>query len=278
MPIIDEHFRYLDVSIPRMSDGKEMSFLDHLEELRWHIMRSLVGIVVIAIGVFLAKDYIFNEIILKPTTEDFFTYRFVCGLSQSLCFGPGEVTIFTRELGEQFLVHLKVSFFLGLIAAFPYVFWEVWKFVSPGLFDKEKKAMRGIVLICSLLFMSGVLFGYFVISPFAIAFLSNYSVSGIVDDTFTLSSVVNYMTMFTIPTGLVFQLPVAMFFLAKLGLVTAGFLKTYRRHAFVIILILAAIITPPDMITQLLIGLPLFFLYELSIRIVRRVEKKSVDD
>lgn len=253
---------------------KDMSFLEHLEELRWHIVRALAGIMVIAVAVFLAKDFVFNEIILKPTKDDFFTYRIICENFESLCFGPGEVTVFTRDLGEQFLIHLKVSFWFGLIVAFPYVFWEFWRFVSPGLYKNERKATRGIVLICTFLFLSGVLFGYFVIAPFAIAFLSTYSVSEIVSDSFTLSSIVNYMTMFTIPAGLVFQLPVAIFFLSKLGLVTPEFLKTYRKHSFIIILALAAIITPPDVVTQILIAFPLYFLYEVSIWISARVQKK----
>lgn len=261
-----------------MTGDKDMSFLDHLEELRWHLLRSFVGIFVIAIIVFLAKDFIFNEVILKPTSDDFITYRFFCGLSEKLCFGPGEVTVFTRELGEQFIVHLKVSFWIGLIVAFPYVFFEIWKFVSPGLYDKERKATRGVVFVCTFLFLSGVAFGYFVISPFAISFLSSYSVSDMISDTFTLSSIVNYMMMFTLPTGLVFQLPVAVFFLSKMGLVTPEWMKMYRRHAFVIILVVAAIITPPDMITQLLIGIPLYILYEISIWISRRVQKSKNDD
>ncbi|MDX1684514.1 MAG: twin-arginine translocase subunit TatC [Saprospiraceae bacterium] len=257
---------------------KDMSFLEHLEELRWHIIRSFIGIIVIAVGVFLAKDFIFNEIILKPTSNDFITYRWICKKFEPLCFGPGEVTVFTKELGEQFIIHLKVSFWFGLIVAFPYVFYEVWKFISPGLYSQEKQATRGIVFICTFLFLTGVAFGYFVISPFAISFLSNYQVSEMVSDSFTLSSIVNYMTMFTIPTGLVFQLPVAVYFLSKLGLVTPAWMKQYRRHAFVIILVLAAIITPPDMITQLLIGIPLYFLYEISIWISARVEKKRNND
>ena len=254
---------------------KDMSFLEHLEELRWHIVRSLASIMVIAVFVFLAKDFVFNDIILAPTRNDFLTYRLICEYLEALCFGPGEVTVFTRDLGEQFLIHLKVSFWIGIIIAFPYIFWEIWKFVSPGLYENERKATRGVVAICTFLFLSGVLFGYYIIAPFAIAFLSTYSVSDIVSDTFTLSSIVNYMTMFTIPAGLVFQLPVGMYFLSKLGLVTPAFLKTYRKHAFVIILILSALITPPDVITQLLIATPLYFLYEVSIWISARVQKKQ---
>jgi sec-independent protein translocase protein TatC len=256
----------------------EMSFLDHLEHLRWHILRSLTAIVAVAIVVFVAKDLVFRQIILSPTRSDFITYRILCQLGEQLCVYPEGVTIYTRQLGEQFMIHLKVSFWLGLIVAFPYVFYEFWKFISPGLYDKERKAARGVVFICSFLFLSGVAFGYFVISPFAVTFLSTYSVSAEVANTFTLSSLVDYMTMFTLPTGLIFQLPVVMYFLGKVGLVTADFLKQYRKHAIVIMLIAGSIITPPDAITQVLIALPLYILYEVSIIVVRRVEKKIEQD
>jgi sec-independent protein translocase protein TatC len=251
---------------------KEMSFLDHLEELRWHILRALGATSVVAILVFLLKDFIFNTVIFGPKQPDFITYRFICGISEALCFRPPEFEIITRELGEQFIVHLKVSFFLGLIIAFPYVFWEIWRFVSPGLYAKERKMTRGIVFMCSLLFIMGVLFGYFVISPFAVSFLSSYDVGA--TSAPTLASYVNYMTMFTLPTGLIFELPIVVYFLASLGIIGPESMKQYRKHAFVVILIMSAIITPPDVITQLLITFPLYFLFELSILIAKRVYKE----
>ena len=157
--------------------------------------------------------------------------------------------------------------------AFPYILWEVWRFVKPGLYDNEKRAARGFVLICSFLFLSGVLFGYFVIAPFAIKFLASYDIGAI--NAPTLESYVNYMVLFTLPTGIIFQLPVLVYFLTKIGLIDAEFMRTYRRHAIVLILILSAMITPPDVITQFLIGIPLFFLYELSINVARRVKKQE---
>jgi sec-independent protein translocase protein TatC len=254
--------------------ANEMSFLEHLEALRWHILRSLAAIVVVAVGVFIAKDIIFDKIILGPTFDSFPTYRLICGLSEALCFYPSDLEIITRDIGEQFISHIKVSLWLGLIVSFPYVFFEFWQFVKPGLYDKEKKAARGIVFICSVLFLSGVLFGYFVISPFAVTFLSGYSVSNSILNTTTLSSLVNSMTMFTLPTGMIFELPIVVYFLAKVGLVTPEFMRTYRKHAFVVILLLSAIITPPDVITQFLIGFPLYLLYEASIIIAKRVTAK----
>lgn len=255
----------------------EMSFLEHLEHLRWHVLRALSAITVVAIVVFIAKDLVFDKVIMSPTRKDFITYQFLCQLGEQLCIYPEGITVYTRQLGEQFVIHLKTSFWLGLIVAFPYVFYEFWKFISPGLYEKERKAARGVVFICSTLFLTGVLFGYFVISPFAVTFLSSYSVSPEVANTFTLSSLVDYMTMFTLPTGLIFQLPVVMYFLARVGIINSAFLKQYRRHSIVIILIAASIITPPDVITQILISMPLYFLYELSIVVVKRVEKNLED-
>jgi sec-independent protein translocase protein TatC len=260
---------------PTGKQPDEMSFLEHLEALRWHIIRAGASILVVAVAVFLAKTFVFDVIILGPTNQDFLTYRWFCKLGPQFCFYPEGLQIITRDISEQFLCHIKVSVWLGLIAAFPYVFWEFWRFIKPGLYDKERNAARGVVLICSLLFILGVLFGYYIISPFAITFLSSYSVSDKIANTTTLSTLVNSMTMFTIPTGLVFELPVVIYFLAKVGLVSASFLKTYRRHAIVVILIVAAIITPPDVITQLLVTIPLYSLYEVGIIIAKRVERNQ---
>lgn len=263
------------MAMDQLDEGKkpadEMSFLEHLEALRWHILRSFAAIVVAGIGVFLAKDFVFHSVIFAPKRADFITYRVVCRISEFLCFEPAEFTIITRDLGEQFIVHLKSSFWIGLIIAFPYVFWQLWKFVKPGLYEREQKATRGVVLICSLLFVTGVLFGYFIISPFAISFLSSYSVGA--TSAPTLASYISYMTMFTIPSGLVFELPIVVYFLAKLGVVGPKTMRQFRRHAIVVILVLSSIITPPDMVTQLLISFPLYFLYEISIIIAARVIK-----
>lgn len=270
-----------DANRPANGNGKtphkeadEMSFLEHLEALRWHIIRSVAAIFIVGIAVFAAKNFVFDTVILGPVDRDFPTYGWFCSLGESLCFYPSDLQIITRDISEQFMVHIRVSIWLGLIVAFPYVFWEFWRFIRPGLYDKEKKAARGVVFICSALFLTGVLFGYYIISPFAITFLAAYSVSDKVENTTTLSTLVNSMTMFTIPTGLVFELPVVVFFLAKIGLVSSEFLKTYRRHAIVVILIVAAVITPPDVISQLLVTFPLYLLYEVGIVIAKRVEKK----
>lgn len=256
-----------------------MSFLEHLEALRWHIIRALVGVVVIAILVFISGKYLFDYIIFSPTYPEFPTYRLLCSISEALCFSPEGLEIKQYKLGEEFLTHLKVSFVIGIMVAFPYVFWEFWRFIKPGLYSKEVKAARGIVGVCSLLFIAGVLFGYFVIAPFAVSFLTNYSISDVVSgNEVTITSYINYMVMFTLPSGIIFELPIVIYFLAKVGLVSAEFLKKYRKHSIVVILILASIITPPDIMTQILIGFPLYILFEISILIAKRVNPMEDDD
>lgn len=252
---------------------EEMSFLDHLEELRWCIIRSLIAIVVVAIVAYVLEDLVFKYLIFAPKNKSFVTYQLFCSLGEQFCFDPPSFEIVPREMGEQFFTSLKVSFWIGLVVAFPYVFYQFWQFISPGLYSNERKATRGVVLICSALFLLGVTFGYIVMSPFAIRFLAGYSVGVDVTNSTSLSSYVGYLTMFTIPTGIVFELPILIYFLSKIGLVTPAFLKTYRKHAFVIILILAAVITPPDVVTQFMIGVPVFLLYEISIIISARVTK-----
>jgi sec-independent protein translocase protein TatC len=257
------------------SNEAEMSFLDHLEVLRWHLIRSIFAVLLGAIVVFILKDYIFDYVIFAPKKSSFLTYKVLCGISATLCMEPPPLELITRELGEQFMIHIKSSIILGFVIAFPYVIFEVWKFIKPGLYDKEKKYARGFVFVCSALFVSGVLFGYFVISPFAITFLGSYSVGSEAVNSPTLASYVNYMTMFTLPSGIIFELPVVVYFLSKIGVVSAAGMRKYRKHAFVSILILSAIITPPDVVTQFLIGIPIFFLYEISIIIAKRMEKKN---
>ncbi len=270
----------IDVDKPVQQKEKEMSFLDHLEELRWHLVRSILAVVVIAIAIFLAKDFIFDSILFAPKYQDFITYRAICnlshaiGLGDSMCFFPPEFNFITPILGELFITHIKISIMLGVVLSFPYIFWEIWRFVQPGLYETERNVTRGVVLICSALFLTGVLFGYYVISPFAISFLVGYQIQG-VTATPSLSSYMNYMIMFTVPAGLVFELPMVVYFLAKVGLVTADFMRSYRRHSIVIILAVAAIVTPPDVVTQFLIGIPLYILYEASIFIAVKIEKKQ---
>ena len=249
----------------------EMTFLEHLEELRWHLIRAISSIMIFAIAAFLGGERFFKFVFLSPKEQDFVTYRFVSKVFSN--FGPPVFNLETRVFAEQFIVHIKASFLVGVVLSFPYILWEIWRFIKPGLYEKERKAARGFVFICSFLFLLGVLFGYFVIAPFAINFLAGYSIGAI--NAPTLDSYVNYMVLFTLPTGLIFELPIVVFFLTKIGLIDAAFMRTYRRHAIILILVIAAMVTPPDVITQFLIGIPLLLLYELSIGVAKRVEAKE---
>jgi sec-independent protein translocase protein TatC len=265
------------MAIPK-KDANEMSFFEHIEVLRWHLIRAMAGVVIVSIAVFAAKNFVFQYVILGPTSPDFITYRFFCDLSPGFCFYPQNLQIITRDIQEQFISHIKVSLWLGFIISFPYIFYEFWKFIKPGLYKNEIRAARGMVFICSILFLFGVSFGYFLICPVAITFLSAYSVSPEIANTTTLAALVNSITMFTLPTGLIFEMPVVMFFLAKIGLVTGSFLSRYRRHSVVIITIVSAVITPsPDVFTMLMVGIPLYLLYEISIVVTRRIDRERAE-
>lgn len=257
----------------------EMSFFEHIEELRSVLVRSAAGIAVVGAAFFLNKEFLFNTLLYGPRNPDFPTYRILCnishavGLGEQMCFAPPKFDLIATELGEILMQHIYLSFWLGVIGAFPYIFWQFWKFIQPGLHDNEQKAVRGVVVVCSLLFLTGVAFGYFVIAPFSISFLASYTVEGTTVSP-KLDSYVTYMTMFTIPTGIIFELPIAAYFLAKIGVLGQKFMRDYRRHAIVIVFIVAAIITPPDVVSQTLVAIPLMLLYEASIIVVRNVEKR----
>lgn len=260
---------------PAQNPDAEMGFLDHIEELRWHVIRAAIGIVFFAILALVYQEWIFKHIIFAPKNADFPTYHFFCWLSAKTCFSPPELPLITRELGEQFFIGITVSIYLGFIASFPYVFYEFWKFIKPGLHDNEKKVASSLVIATSLLFTTGVLFGYYIISPFAITWLGSYTVGTEAVNSPTLSSYVNYLTMFTIPTGLAFELPIIVYFLAKTGIVGPKIMKQYRKHALLVIFIVAAIITPPDALTQVLVGIPVYILYEISIIIADKVMREK---
>lgn len=264
------------------AEEKEMSFLDHLEELRWHIIRALISIMVFSIVAFLAKKIVFHDIILAPSRPDFWTYRMLCKLGQLvntnvLCIDELPFIIQSRQMTGQFTMHLTSSFVIGLILAFPYAFWELWRFISPGLYSKEKQIARGSVFFVTLLFSIGILFGYFIISPISINFLSNYQLDPSISNEFDIISYVSTITMLVLASGLMFQLPIIVYFFTKAGIVTPSFLRRYRKHAIVVILVVSAIITPPDVMSQILIAIPLILLYEISIFISKNVIKNDPD-
>ena len=264
------------------SEEKEMSFLDHLEELRWHIVRSLVAILVFAIAAFLAKKIVFHGIILAPSRPDFWTYRMLCKVGELintnvLCIEELPFIIQSRQMTGQFMMHITSSFVIGLILAFPYAFWEMWRFIKPGLYDKEKNVARGAVFFVSLLFGLGVLFGYFVVSPISINFLSNYKLDPSISNEFDIISYVSTLSMLVLACAIMFQLPIVVYFLTKAGIVTPKTLKVYRKHAIIIILIVSAIITPPDVVSQILIAVPILVLYQISIYISKTVISNDPD-
>ena len=253
---------------------KEMSFIEHLEELRWTIFRSGLYIVVFGSLAFMNKSFVFDKIVFAFLNDDFPTYRFFCLFGERFCLEAPELVLSTRQMGEQFMVHFKVAIALGIIIGFPLIIWEIWKFVAPGLNLKEKKISGSVILMSGLLFFVGVLFGYFIIAPFAIRFFATYTVSDFAETMPTLDSYVGFLTMLIIPVGIIFELPLVIYFLSKAGIVTAEFLKTYRKHAIVIILIVAAVITPgPDVFSQVMVGIPILMIYEIGIIIAARMEK-----
>jgi sec-independent protein translocase protein TatC len=257
-----------------------MSFMEHLGELRWHLMRSSVAIVIFAIVAFVGKAIIFDQIIFGPKQPGFPTYKFFCWLSGYIggdvfCFDEVPFEVLSTRMSGQFQMHLWVSLVAGLIIAFPYVFWEIWRFIKPGLDEREQKSSRGVIGFTTLLFASGVLFVYYVIVPLSVQFLGTYTVSAEVVNRIDLTSYISMVSSVTLATGLLFQLPIAVYFLSKVGVVTPELLKTYRRHAIVGILLLSAIITPPDVASQVLVTLPVLVLYQISIMVSRRVLKRK---
>lgn len=259
----------------------EMSFLDHLEDLRWHLIRSTVAVVIAAFAAFIAKGFIFDVIIFGPKSTDFPTYRALCnlattlGFDESFCLSEFPFIIQSREVAGQFSAHIWVSITAGFIVAFPYIIYQFWKFLSPGLYEHERKNAKWFIFASSMLFFTGVLFGYYVITPLSINFLGNYQVSSVVSNEFDLDSYIGLVRACVIACGLIFELPIIIYFLSKLGLVDPPFLRKNRKYAIVLILILSAIITPPDVASQIIVAIPVLVLYEVSIFISKIVVKRD---
>ncbi|MCS6822075.1 MAG: twin-arginine translocase subunit TatC [Microscillaceae bacterium] len=261
-------------------ETKEMSFLEHLEELRWHLIRSAIAVGVATIIAFAFPRLIFHHIILGPSRADFITYRFFCNLSkyfrsEALCIEKINFIIQSRTPGGQLFMHLSSSLVVGLIIAFPYVFWQIWSFVKPGLYKNEQRITQRATFYVSTLFLLGVMFGYFLLAPLSINFLANYQVDVSITNQFDITAYVSTITTLVLGCGLVFQLPIIVYFLTRAEIITSKQMKKYRRHAIVGILIVAAIITPPDVFTQILVAIPLTLLYEVSIFISQSIEKKQ---
>lgn len=265
--------------------SNEMSFLDHLEDLRWHLIRITLSVVIAGSVAFIFSRWIFDVVIFGPKSMDFPTYKYLCKLSNFLnvestfCSEAFPFTIQSRTMGGQFSADIWTSIFAGIIIAFPYIIYQLWSFISPGLLENERKNSRGFIVISSLLFFMGVLFGYYVITPLSINFLGTYSVSSEISNQFDISSYISLVRSSSIAAGLIFELPIIIYFLTKAGIVTPESLKKYRKHAIVGVLIVSAVITPPDVASQVIVAIPILILYQVSIYIsaivVRNQKRKE---
>jgi len=262
-----------------------MSFIDHLEVLRWHIMRSVIALFIAAITIFIFIDWIFDNIIYAPARENFVTYSALCkfghsvGIGDALCMPPVKIPLLINTIGGSFSSAISICIMGGLIIAFPYLLWEIWRFIKPALSPKELKYARGSIGWVSLCFFTGGAFGYFLLAPFTFNFLATFKLGTIEAQTYlpSLTDYIDTLVNIILGCGIAFELPVLAYVLSKIGLITPQYLRTYRKYAYVIILIIAGVITPsPDWTSQLIVGIPLIFLYELSIFISGRVYKNQL--
>lgn len=269
------------------NEEEEMSFIDHLEVLRWHIVRSVIAILTSAILFFIYIDEIFDIVIMGPTRNDFISYRAFCklshvlGMGDSLCMPPMKLSLQVTSISGTFMSSITIAVVGGLLVALPYVFFEIWKFIKPALKPSELKYTRGIIFWVSMFFFMGAAFGYFMLAPFTFNFLSNYTIGdiGVIDYRPTLADYLDSLIDITLGAGIAFELPMATWLLSKLGIITPNFLRTYRKYAYVALLVVAAVITPsPDWGSQLIVVVPLVLLYEISILIAARVKKKQDEE
>jgi sec-independent protein translocase protein TatC len=264
------------------AQGAEMSFLDHLEELRWHLIRCTLAVVIIGTVAFIFRKFLFDVIILAPKDADFISYEILCKISNLIgmnkgCIGEGDLDFIvqSRKVAGQFNAAIWTSISAGIVIGFPYILYEFWKFISPGLYDNERNSSRGFIFIASLLFFMGAFFGYYVITPLSVNFLAGFKISDIIKNECDIDSVISLVRTSVLAAGIIFELPIIIYFLTKIGLVTPEFLKKNRKYALVIVLILSAIITPPDISTQVIVAVPILILYEVSIIISRIVIKRE---
>lgn len=262
--------------------GKEMTFLEHLEELRWHLIRAVASILVFAVTAFIFIRDIFKIVILAPGRPDFWTYRQMCKLADisgyaDLCVKKLDFELQALGVADQFTMSLTSSVIIGLCFAFPYTFWEIWRFIQPGLKKAERRAARGAVFFVSSLFLMGLFFGYYIASPLAINFLANYTISPEIKNQFDITSYISILATLSLGCALMFQMPIVAFVLSKVGVLTPAFMREYRKHAWIVILVVAGIITPsPDIYSQVLVAFPLAMLYEVSILVSGSVQRQRL--
>ena len=265
-----------------MAKQREMSFLAHLEELRWHLVRSAVSIFLLGLLFFIFAEEVYNNFLLAHIQPNFITYQLFCdffnifNVDSDFCnisFANNKLQ--SIEVTSQLMNSIWTSFILGIIVSFPYILWEFWRFIIPGLHENEVKKSKGFIFVASILFFIGVAFSFYVIAPISINFLYNYQITDTIENNFTLESHIGLVTNMLLGISILFELPVIIYFLAKAGLITPEFLKKYRRHALCLVLILAAIITPPDVASQIIVAIPVLFLYEISIKVAALVIKRQ---
>lgn len=258
----------------------EMSFFEHLEVLRWHLVRSAIAVGVFLIIAFAFYDFIFDSIIMGPKHTDFWTYRMMCKIGEAFnidgfCVKEIPGTIINTQMAGQFIMQINSSLLIAVMLGVPYMLYEVWLFIKPALTEVERKSASGFVFYATLLFLLGVCFGYFIVTPLSINFLSNYSISDSISNTITIQSYLSFVSTLSLGCGIVFELPILVYILSKIGILTPQFMRSTRRYAVVVILLIAAIITPtPDVFTMLVVSFPMFMLYEFSILISARVFRK----
>ncbi len=258
-------------------DPNKMSFLDHVEELRWCLIRSIISILIGATAAFFARKFIFDTIMFGPIKKNFVTYEFFCkigryvGIESEFCDPNFNFILQSREMSDLFSVHIWTSITVGFIIAFPYILWQFWRFISPGLKNNERKYSSGFIIVSSILFFTGVVFGYYIIAPLSIHFMLTYELSDFVQTQPSIQSYIAYIRASALASGILFELPIIIYFLTKIGLATPEGMRKYRKFALVIVLIVAAIITPPDIASQIIVAIPVLLLYEISIYISKYV-------
>ena len=255
-----------------MDTGKKMSFLDHLEELRWRLVKSAIAVLLVSIVVWFFQEWIMDNVFLSMSKSDFITFDLLCKYT-GVCTEDITLKMQSTSLSAQFSYALMMSIMGGIVFSFPFLFYQIWAFVKPGLRDNEKSVASGIVFYVSLLFFLGISFGYFIVAPLCVQFFAVFSMSKQIENIPTISSYMSMVLSTVFYTGLLFLLPVVSYLLGKLGIITAAFLRKYRKHAIVGVLILAAVITPPELVSQVIVSIPILFLYEVGIFVVARVEK-----
>jgi sec-independent protein translocase protein TatC len=257
-----------------MEEEGKMSFLEHLEELRWRLVRIAISIVLVGSALFWFQEWIFDYFFLSMSETSFPTFKLMCD-TFGICVGKINIDFQSTTMTGQFSYALMMSIMGGIVLSFPFIFYQVWAFVKPGLKQNEKSTVRGIVFYVSLLFFLGILFGYYIVAPLCVQFFGNYQISGKIKNDFAINSYMSTVLSTIFYSGLLFLLPVVTYIFTKLGVITSEFLRKYRKHSIIVILILSAIITPPDLISQVIVAIPIVLLYEIGILVSRRVEKKQ---